>query len=195
MKIKFKELYSLVEAQNLYDSQEERLFELTLLLVRNTKIAKAEIETFEEARDKVTKSEEFVKYQQERQEIVNAYRLKDKEGKFVPSMQNGQQGFQLDPERIVELQEELKTFDKPHEKMLDKVRKDREEATQKLEEEVEVPLKKITVAKHIGILDTKVLVALAPIIEVTLTKKLLGKKIDEIQASELDRLLDFCEFA
>lgn len=194
MKIKFKELYSIVEGQSLYDNQEERLFELTLLLVKNTRTAKVEIEAFEEARDKMTKSEEFVKYQQERQEIVNGYRLKDKEGKFVPSVQNGQQGFQLDPDRIVDLQEELKEFDKPYTILLDKVRKDREDATEKLEEEIDIPLKKITVAKHIGHLSTKALVALAPIIEVKLTKKLLGKKIDEIQASELDRLLDFCDF-
>lgn len=195
MKIKFKELYSIIEGQSLYDNQKERLFELTLLLVKNTKAAKAEIEAFEEARDKLTKSEEFVKYQQERQEIVNSYRLKDKEGKFVPSMQNGQQGFQLDPDRIVELQDELKEFDKPHQDMLDKVRKNNEQAAEKMEEIIEVPLKKITVAKHIGFLDLKALVALAPVINVTLTKKLLGEKIDELQASELDRLLDYCEFA
>jgi len=193
MKIVFKELYSIVEGQNKYDAQEKRMFDLTLLLVKNTKIAKAEIETFEEVKDKLVKSDDFVNYQQERQKLIDDYRLLDKDGKPISANQNGQQGFQLDPTKLDELQKKLIEFDKPHKTMLDEILTINEEASKKLNEEVDIPLKKITKIKHIEALSLETLVLLAPIVNVKLTEKMLIGKKDQMKASELDRILDFCE--
>jgi len=55
MKVKFKELYEIMKGQKYYDAQKERVFDLTLLIVKKVKLAKAEIADQEEARDKVEK--------------------------------------------------------------------------------------------------------------------------------------------
>lgn len=191
MNISIAELQMLNMAKSHYDQQEKKNFSLTLLLVHNSKLIEAELAKFEEARDTITNSEEFKEFQQKRQFIIDAHRIKDEEGNFVTSKENGQVGFKLDD--VDAMNGKLANLSEKHKDLLDRVQKNNEEVAEMIKEPIEIPLKKITNIGLLKVLSKNALVGLAPIIEMVIPMEVIEPIADTLTTAELARLTEWCE--
>jgi predicted transcriptional regulator len=193
MNLSIKEMKVLGTAQALYDAQEKRDFKLSLILVKNAKIIKGHLEDFEEARKSVIETPELVKFREGRQKIVDAYRVQKEDGSFEITQQNGQQVYKLDPSRLGEMNAKIAKYEEEHADVIKKEKEANEDLTKRHEEPIEVKLQSVTSPKHIEIMSTQTLAALAPIIKVKLTEKLLAEKGDKFTSRELERIMEYCK--
>ena len=191
MKLSIKEMKVLETAQSQYDQQKKRVFQLSLILVKNAKVIKSHLEDFETARKNAFETPELIKFREERQAIVDEHRIKKPDGTFDIVQQQGQQAYKL--ERIEEMNAKVAKFEEGYKDLIEGEKKANEELTKRHDDPIEVKLQSITDPKHIEVLSTKTLAVLAPIIKVKLTEELLGKKADEFTSAELERVMEYCK--
>lgn len=191
MELSVNEMYELRKAQEMYDGQEKRNFKLSLLLVQNNKVLNGHIKDFEDAQKKMAEQEDVKAYTEERQKMIDSHRIKKTDGSFETTMVEGKLMYRLD--KVDALNKKLDVFDKEHEEVIKKLEGNEKEMQEMIDAPVEVKLKCITDKTYVQALDAKTLVALAPIIKVSLTEDLLESKGEELTIHQMERLLQYCE--
>lgn len=192
MKLSITEMYELFQGQAAYDEQKTRSFKLSLLMVSNTKALKAALAPFEETRKELLETKEYTEYTKKREEMVNEHRIKNTDGTLKTAVQDGKQVYPL--EHVDKLQAKLDKLDKEYAEAIKENKENMKTVTDAMDEVFEVTLKKITDAKVISTLSPATLTALAPIIEVTLTEKVIGEELgSKLTSANMERLLKYCK--
>ncbi len=191
MKIKRKELTQIAKGVELYDAQKLKFFRLTLLLTKNVKLTKDEVDIFDQAKEKILPTEEVKKFHEQQRALAEKYWKADENKEWVMEEKHGQSVHVLTNKP--ELDGKLETMQKKAKPLFDRYNDAAEKAEALLDEEIEIPLQKITDVEHVKKLSPKTLAALAPIIEVAIPESLLEEKGDALTTLEVERILEFCE--
>lgn len=191
MKLKRKELNRLIEGVDLYDKQKLQFFRLTLLLTENKKLINTEVDVFEEAKKKLLPDDEIAEYRKKTQELAQSYWMKDDKAEYVMEEVNGQSVHKLT--NRLELDGKLEILNERYKKVFDRYNEGIKQAEEFLEEEIEIPLKKITDVEWVKKLSPKTLSALAPIIECTIPEKILEEKGDALKTEDIIRIYEWCK--
>lgn len=191
MKIKRKEPYILMEGIRLYDSLPKKHLRLTLLLVENKSIIRDAIGTTDELKKTYLPTAEIRELEKLKSEIMQPYRKKDDSGNYVMTEQNGQSVHVIT--NLPEVTGKLKTLNEKYSDLIERYSNGEKEIEQLLEEEINLPLKKITNPEWLENLNPKVISLLAPIIACSVNESLLESKEYALNTTDFERILTYCK--
>lgn len=191
MKITIENVYMILRGKAAYDEQKEKDFQVSLLLVHNVKVAKAEAEKFEQAQNELIDSDEYKEFQERRKELIDSYR-KIEDGSYVTTEVNGNPVFEY--ENTVEMECAVKKLESKYSELMNKIKAHNDGNADRIKTEIEAPFKKFTRVEQVEKLSKDALVAFAPLIDVKMTNAIMQKHENELTVDDIEKILEYCKF-